>query len=84
MIFSGLHSGTEHAPRNLSGALLSRLGQIAELDGGHIPLHECLFAHWLHHAYSRKSSFPHAIGASNRTSPSEWMDPPQHRFGRGE
>ena len=66
MVVSGLQSDTVHAPRNLSGALLSRLGQIAELDGGQVPLHGRLFAHWLHHAYPRECSFPHANGASDR------------------
>jgi len=73
-VVSGLHSDTVHAPRNLSGALLSRLGQIAELHGGQVPLHGRLFAQWMHHAYPRECSFPHVIGASNRMSPSEWMD----------
>merc|ERR1719343_1224286 len=73
-VVSGLHSDTVHAPRNLSGVLLTRLGQIAELHGGHVPLHGRLFAQWMHHAYPRECSFPHVIGASNRMSPSEWMD----------
>merc|ERR1719400_2657634 len=37
---SKLHSDTVHAPRNLSSALLNRLGQIADLHGGQVPLHE--------------------------------------------
>jgi len=74
MVVSGLHSDTVHAPRNLSSALLNKLGQIAELHGGQVPLHGRLFAQWMHHAYPRECSFPHVIGASNRMSPSEWMD----------
>merc|ERR1719410_2679089 len=73
-IVSGLHSDTVHAPRNLSSALMNRLGQIAELHGGQVPLHGRLFAQWMHHAYPRECSFPHVIGALNRMSPSEWMD----------
>merc|ERR1719479_242589 len=73
-VVSGLHSDTVHAPRNLSGVLLTRLGQIAELHGGQVPLHGRLFSQWMHHAYPRECSFPHVIGASNRMSPSEWMD----------
>jgi len=73
-VVSGLHSDTVHAPRNISGALLSRLGQIAELHGGQVPLHGRLFAQWMHHAYPRECSFPHVIGALTRMSPSEWMD----------
>merc|ERR1719251_334216 len=73
-VVSGLHSDTVHAPRNLSGALLGRLGQIARFHDGRVPLHGRLFAQWMHHAYPRECSFPHVIGASNRMSPSEWMD----------
>jgi len=72
-VVAGLHSDTVHAPRNLSGALLSRLGQIAELHSGQVPLHGRLFVQWMHHAYPRECSFPHVIGASNRMSLSEWM-----------
>jgi len=73
-VVCGLHSDTVHAPRNLSGVLLSRLGQIAELHGGRVPLHGRLFSQWMHHAYPRECSFPHVIGAASRISPSEWMD----------
>jgi len=73
-VISGLHSDTVHAPRNLSGALLSRLGQIAELHGGQVPLHGRLFAQWMHHAYPRECPFPHAIGGSSRMSPLDWME----------
>merc|ERR1719277_228288 len=71
---SNLGSDTVHAPRNLSKALLDRLGDIAQLHGGHVPLHGRLFAQWLHHAYPRECPFPHVIGAVNRVSPTEWMD----------
>jgi len=73
-VVSGLQSDTVHAPRNLSVALSNRLGQISQLHGGHVPLHGRLFAQWMHHAYPRECSFPHVVGASNRLSPSEWMD----------
>merc|ERR1719512_638422 len=73
-VISGLHSDTVHAPRNLSSALLSRLGQIARLHGGQVPLHGRLFAQWMHHAYPLECRFPHVIGATNRLSSDEWMD----------
>merc|ERR1712183_1093723 len=72
-VVSGLHSDTVHASRNLSGALLSRLGQIADLHGGQVPLHGRLFAQWMHHAYPRECSFPHVSGTKNPQSPDEWM-----------
>jgi len=71
---SDVGSDTVHAPRNLSRALVGRLGDIAKLHGGHVPLHGRLFAQWLHHAYPRECPFPHVIGATNRISPTEWMD----------
>jgi len=73
-IVSSLPSDTVYAPRNLSTALLHRLGDIARLHGGNVPLHGRLFAQWLHHAYPRECPFPHVIGATNRISPTEWMD----------
>merc|ERR1740120_360101 len=73
-IVSSLPSDTVYAPRNLSTALLHRLGDIARLHGGNVPLHGRLFAQWLHHASPRECPFPHVIGATNRISPTEWMD----------
>jgi len=73
-IVSKLHSDTVDAPRNLSTVLLNRLGEIAQLHGGTVPLHGRLFAQWMHHAYPRECPFPHVIGATNRMSADEWMD----------
>merc|ERR1719220_751581 len=68
MVVSSLHSETVHAPRNLSGVLLSRLEQIAELHRGKVPLHDRLFAQWMHHAYPRECPFPHKISAADRVA----------------
>merc|ERR1719210_1982781 len=65
-LVSSLHSETVHAPRNLSGVLLSRLEQIAEIHHGKVPLHGRLFAQWMHHAYPRECPFPHKISAADR------------------
>merc|ERR1712183_807852 len=73
-VVSGLHSDTVHAPRNLSGVLLSRLGQIAELHGGQVPLHGRLFAQWMHHAYPRECSFPHLSNTVSPLTQEEWVD----------
>merc|ERR1719422_140961 len=73
-IVSNMQSDTVHAPRNLSSALLSRLGDIARLHGGSVPVHGRLFAQWMHHAYPRECRFPHVIGVTRRSSPSEWME----------
>merc|ERR1740120_294857 len=73
-VVSELQSDTVHAPRNLSRPLLSRLEDIARLHGGSVPLHGRLFAQWMHHAYPREGPFPHVIGATNRISPTDWME----------
>jgi len=73
-VVSNMQSDTVHAPRNLSKALVSRLGEIAHLHGGSVPLHGRLFAQWMHHAYPLECRFPHVIGATNRISPDEWME----------
>lgn len=73
-IVSNLQSDTVYAPRNLSRPLLNRLGDIAKLHGGSVPLHGRLFAQWMHHAYPRECPFPHVIGATNRISPTDWME----------
>jgi hypothetical protein len=73
-VVSRLHSDTVHAPRNLSTAMISRLGEIGQLHDGQVPLHGRLFAQWMHHAFPRECPFPHVIGATNRISPDDWMD----------
>merc|ERR1719401_88412 len=71
---SVLHSDTVDAPRNLSSALLSRLGEIAQVHGGHVPLHGRLFAQWMHHAYPRECPYPHVSGTTKPMSPDAWME----------
>jgi len=67
-----LESDTVAAPRNLSSIQLARLGQIAELHGGEVPLHGRLFAQWMHHAYPRECPFPHLTGSTSALSQEEW------------
>jgi len=74
-----LESDTVAAPRNLSSVQLARLGQIAELHGGEVPLHGRLFAQWMHHAYPRECPFPHLAGSTSTLSQEEW-----HRSTGGE
>jgi len=71
---SALPSDTVDAPRNLSAALLARLGEIAEVHHGHVPLHGRLFAQWMHHAYPRECPFPHVSGTTSPMSPDDWME----------
>jgi hypothetical protein len=69
---SNLQSDTVDAPRNLSAALLTRLNEIAEFHGGHVPLHGRMFAQWMHHAYPRECEFPHLMGTVLPLSPEEF------------
>jgi hypothetical protein len=73
-IVSGLESDTVHAPRNLSVALLGRLDEIARLNDGQVPLHGRLFAQWMHHAFPRECSFPHATGTKSTLSFEQWEE----------
>merc|ERR1740129_931299 len=73
-VVSGLQSDTVDAPRNLSSALLSRLNEIADRNGGQIPLHGRLFAQWLHHAYPRECPFPHITGTVEPMYPAEFAE----------
>jgi len=51
--------------RNLSAALISKLNDIAEQNGGAVPLHGRLLAQWMHFVNPRECPYPHV---SNTTS----------------
>merc|ERR1719217_1962545 len=70
-LVAALPSDTVDAPRNLSASLLQRLGEIAAVHGGHVPLHGRLFAQWMHHAYPRECPFPHVAGTTVPRSSTE-------------
>merc|ERR1719480_488441 len=72
-LVAGLRSDTVDAPRNLSSALLSRLGEIADHHDGLVPLHGRLFAQWMHHAYPLECAFPHESGTTKPMTPEQWM-----------
>merc|ERR1719413_151443 len=72
-LVTAMHSDTIDAPRNLSVALLGRLGDISRQHHGLVPLHGRLFAQWMHHAYPRECPFPHVAGTTSPMSPDEWM-----------
>jgi len=73
-LVSKLRSDTVDAPRNLSAALVNRLGEIADHHDGQVPLHGRLFAQWMHHAYPLECAFPHATGSTSPLTPDEWME----------
>merc|ERR1712194_129536 len=71
-VISALPSDTVDAPRNLSSTLRGRLDEIAQQNGGEVPLHGRLFSQWMHHAYPRECPFPHVSGTTTPLSPVEW------------
>jgi len=56
--------GTSKANSMLS-ALRFRLEEVAEYNGGTVPIHGRLFAQWLHHVYPRECPYPHLSGTKN-------------------
>merc|ERR1712194_314014 len=73
-VISALPSDTVDAPRNLSSTLRGRLDEIAQQNGGEVPLHGRLFSQWMHHAYPRECPFPHVSGTTTPLSPSQWQE----------
>jgi len=67
-----LPSATVPAPRELSAQMLQRLQEIADTNGGAVPLHGRLFAQWLHHAYPRECQYPHLSGTTKPMTAREW------------
>jgi hypothetical protein len=60
-------------PKQLSAHLIRRLGQVAEINGGRVPLHGRLFAQWLHHVFPHECNYPHEAGKTSPSAPEEWM-----------
>jgi len=73
-VVSSLQSDTVYAPRNLSLGLISRLDDIAQFNGGQVPLHGRLFAQWMHHAYPRECVFPDVRGSEIPVSLDTWYE----------
>jgi len=72
-VVSQISSSSVDAPRNLTGALLSRLDEVASRNGGRVPLHGRLFAQWMHHAFPNECPYPHVSGSTAPKRPDEWM-----------
>jgi len=49
----------------VEAVLRSRLEQVAESHGGHVPLHGRLFKQWLHHVFPLDCPYPHEAGTTN-------------------
>lgn len=72
-LVTSLPSSTVEAPRNMSEAMLQRLGEVAAKHNGGVLLHGRLFAQWLHHAYPRECPFPHIQGATSFMAPVDYQ-----------
>lgn len=71
-VVSNLHSATVDAPRQLPSTLVSKLGSIAELNGGMVPIQGRLFAQWLHFAFPNECPYPTIVENSAVLTPNEW------------
>jgi len=71
-VVSNLGSDTVDAPRNLSTSQMAHLFEIAERNGGRVPLHGRLFAQFMHHAFPRECVFPHVSGTTSPEVPDDW------------
>lgn len=68
-----MSSSTVDAPRQLSHTLAGKLQEIAERNGGEVPLHGRLFAQWLHHAFPNECPYPHVTEDAATLTPRHWM-----------
>eukprot|EP00928_Gymnodinium_smaydae_P070883 TRINITY_DN54628_c0_g1_i1.p1 TRINITY_DN54628_c0_g1~~TRINITY_DN54628_c0_g1_i1.p1 ORF type:complete len:567 (+),score=106.91 TRINITY_DN54628_c0_g1_i1:54-1703(+) len=57
-VVKNLPSSTVDAPRDLPNSLTQRLEDIAAQNSGVVPLHERLFAQFLHHAFPHECPYP--------------------------
>jgi len=64
--------------RTLPKKLTQRLDQVAQINGGSVPLHGRLFAQWLHHAFPHECPFPHEAGKTNPMTADEWIKQKGH------
>jgi hypothetical protein len=58
---ASMHSDS---PPEVSKTMRARLQEIAEANGGEVPLHGRLFAQWLHYMFPHECVFPHSGGAA--------------------
>jgi len=75
-LVAAMPSATVSGDRTLPPTLLRRLQEVAEGNGGHVPLHGRLFAQWMHHAYPRECPFPHITGTTSPLKVEDWASEP--------
>jgi len=71
-VVSALPSASVPANRTLPQELVARLERVAQQHDGVVPLHGRLFSQWMHFAYPRECSYPHAAGTTKLMSSEEW------------
>lgn len=74
VLASNLSSSSVDAPRRLPQAMLKRLHDIANSNGGEVPLHGRLFAQWLHYAFPLECQYPQMPESDAVMSPSHWEE----------
>mmetsp|Transcript_55715 Transcript_55715/g.165698 ORF Transcript_55715/g.165698 Transcript_55715/m.165698 type:complete len:557 (+) Transcript_55715:68-1738(+) len=75
-IVASMASATVPGNRTLSAPLMQRLEEVADGNGGRVPLHGRLFAQWMHHAYPRECPFPHISGTTAPVRVGDWAAEP--------
>jgi hypothetical protein len=65
--------GSNAASREVPAALILKLKEVAEHNGGSVPLHGRLFQQWLHHVYPRECQYPHVSGTISPRRVEDWQ-----------
>mmetsp|Transcript_37483 Transcript_37483/g.46374 ORF Transcript_37483/g.46374 Transcript_37483/m.46374 type:complete len:540 (-) Transcript_37483:34-1653(-) len=73
-LVGNISSSTVDAPRDFPPVMSERLHQIAQQNGGEVPLHGRLFAEWLHFAFPNECPYPHMVEESRTLTPAHWLD----------
>lgn len=73
-LVGNMSSATVDGPRDFPRAMAERLQQIADQNGGEVPLHGRLFSEWLHFAFPNECPYPHMVEESKALTPPHWLD----------
>ena len=67
-----ISSASVDAPRRLPFGLKRRLQDIADHNGGQVPLHGRLFAEWMHYAFPHECPYPKVFQETKILTPEFW------------
>eukprot|EP00435_Cladocopium_sp_Y103_P014902 s1849_g3.t1 len=73
-LLGNISSSTVDAPREFPQVMVERLQQIADQNGGEVPLHGRLFSEWLHFAFPNECPYPYMVEEAKALTPSHWSD----------